>query len=227
MLYTDFCQEFDNSIEKGNISEAHYTLMRELGNILVREKQDFVDLLNESGVEAMIIDSNTELVDKFVENLPHNRNLMIGASLLAQMHNRKMGFDGSDTIDDRMVKNGYGVMQSYFSGNYQDETQSNAVGAIVAGALGAASAGAGLTKTALERKREKEGVGRNLATQKEASKQAIVQGILAQQQQKADAMKQEQQDKAKTRKLLYIIGGSILAIAVIGVVAYTIKKGKK
>lgn len=223
MLYTDFCQEFDNSIEKGNISEAHYTLMRELGNILVREKQDFVDLLNESGVEAMIIDSNAELVDKFVENLPHNRNLMIGASLLTQMHNRKMGFDGSDTIDDRMVKNGYGVMQSYFSGNYQEES-SNAIGAAI---IGATAAGAGLTKTALENKREKEGVGRNVATQKEASKQAIIQGILAQQQSKADALKQEQQDKAKTRKLLYIIGGSILAIAVIGVVAYTIKKGKK
>lgn len=223
MLYTDFCQEFDNSIEKGNISEAHYTLMRELGNILVREKQDFVDLLNESGVEAMIIDSNAELVDKFVENLPHNRNLMIGASLLTQMHNRKMGFDGSDTIDDRMVKNGYGVMQSYFSGNYQEEEHSNVVAAI----LGATAAGAGLTKTLIDKKREKEGVGRNVATQKEASKQAIIQGILAQQQSKADALKQEQQDKAKTRKLLYIIGGSILAIAVIGVVAYTIKKGKK
>ena len=197
--------------------------MRELGNILVREKQDFVDLLNESGVEAMIIDSNAELVDKFVENLPHNRNLMIGASLLTQMHNRKMGFDGSDTIDDRMVKNGYGVMQSYFSGNYQEES-SNAIGAAI---IGATAAGAGLTKAALENKREKEGVGRNVATQKEASKQAIIQGILAQQQSKADALKQEQQDKAKTRKLLYIIGGSILAIAVIGVVAYTIKKGKK
>lgn len=226
MLYTDFCQQFDNSIEKGNISEAYYTLMRELGNILVREKQDFVDLLNESGVEAMIIDSNIELVDKFVENLPHNRNLMIGASLLTQMHNRKMGFDGSDTIDDRMVKNGYGVMQSYFSGNYQEES-SNAAGAIVAGALGVASAGANLTKSAIENKREKEGVGRKAFEQKEASKQAIIQGILAQQQQKADALKQEQQDKTKTRKLLYIIGGSILAIAVIGVVAYTIKKGKK
>jgi hypothetical protein len=121
-----------------------------------------------------------------------------------------------------MVKNGYGVMQSYFSGNYSEES-SNAVGAI----LGLTAAGVGLTKTALENKREKEGVGKKSFEQKEASKQAIVQGILAQQQQKADALKQEQQDKAKTRKLLYIIGGSILAIAVIGVVAYTIKKGKK
>ena len=223
MLYTDFCKQFDNSVEKGNISEAHYTLMRELGNILVRDKQDFVDLLNESGVESMIIDSNTELVDNFVENLPHNRNLMIGASLLTQMHNRKMGFDGSDTIDDRMVKNGYGVMQSYFSGNYQEEEHSNVIAAI----LGTTAAGAGLTKTLIDKKREKEGVGRNVATQKEASKQAIIQGILAQQQSKSDILKQEQQNKTQTRKLLYIIGGSILIIAVIGIVSYTIKKGKK
>lgn len=222
MLYTDFCKQFDNSIEKGNISEAHYVLMRELGNILVHEKQDFVDLLNESGVEAMIIDSNTELVDKFVENLPHNPNLMIGASLLAQMHNRKMGFDGSDTIDDRMVKNGYGVMQSYFIG----EGYSNAVSdaGLIAGAIGATAA---LGSSISQAQQKKKYGSQDIAQQKEASKQAILQGILAQQQQKADAMKKAQEDKAKTRRLVYIIGGSILAIAVIGVVAYTIKRKRK
>lgn len=221
MLYTDFCTEFNRSVKKQDVSSAHRALMQELGRILVRDKQDFVDLLNESGYEAELIDSDIDLVDTFVENVPYSPSLMLGASMLTAAHNRKMGFDGEDEyLDDSLVKSSYNVMYSYFG----EEESSNAIGAAIVGAVGA---GAGLTKEALERKREKESSGRKAYEQKEASKQQMVQGILEAKKQQQDQLRAQQQDEAKNKRLIYIIGGSVLAVAIIGIAIYAIKKRRK
>lgn len=225
MLYTDFCTEFNRSVDRGDVNSAHRALMQELGRILVRDKQDFVDLLNESGYEAELVDSDIDLVDTFVDNVDRSPSLMLGASMLTAAHNRKMGFDGDDEyLDDTLVKSGYNVMVSYFGGqNSIDEEHSNVVAAI----LGAAAAGAGLTKTGLERKREKESVGRTAYEQKEASKQQLIAGILDAKKQQQEQLRASQQEDAKNKRLIYIVGGSILAIAIIGIAIYSIKKRKK
>jgi hypothetical protein len=219
MLYTDFCQEFGGAVRKKDVPSAYASLMRELGRILVRDKQDFVDLLNESGYEAEIVDSDIDLVDTFVENVGNSPSLMLGASMLTAAHNRKMGFDGEDNyLDDELVKSSYRVMVDY------NENYANAVGAIVAGALGATAAGVNLTRTQKEAKRERESAGRKAYEQKEASKQQIVTGILEAKKQQQDALKSEQERESKTRNILYITGGAVVAIAVIGIVIYSIRK---
>jgi hypothetical protein len=219
MLYTDFCQEFGGAVRKQDVPSAYASLMRELGRILVRDKQDFVDLLNESGYEAEIVDSDIDLVDTFVENVGNSPSLMLGASMLTAAHNRKMGFDGEDNyLDDELVKSSYRVMVDY------NENYANAVGAIVAGALGATAAGVNLARTQKEAKRERESAGRKAYEQKEASKQQIVTGILEAKKQQQDALKSEQEREAKTRNILYIAGGAVVAIAVIGIVIYSIRK---
>lgn len=165
MLYTDFCTEFNRSVDRGDVNSAHRALMQELGRILVRDKQDFVDLLNESGYEAELVDSDIDLVDTFVDNVDRSPSLMLGASMLTAAHNRKMGFDGDDEyLNDDLVKSGYNVMITYYS-----EPKSNAVGAIVAGSLAAVSAGTNLARTQAEKKRERESMGRNIYEQKELS----------------------------------------------------------
>lgn len=222
MLYTDFCTEFNNSINKGDVNMAHFVLMQELGRSLVRNKKDFVDLLNESGYEAQITDSDTTLIDTFANNVSKSPSLMLGASMLVASQNKTVSFDGEDDeyLDDSLVKSGYRVIQSYFSN--ENENQSNAVGAII----GAVGAGAGLTKSIIDKKREKENYGANIASQKEASKQQIIQGVLQAKQQKAEIAKKSQEEKSKTRKIVYIVGGSVLAIAIIGIVIYSLKKRK-
>ena len=171
-----------------------------------------------------LIDSDVDLVHTFVENLPYSPSLMLGASMLTAAHNRKMGFDGEDNyLDDSLVKSSYNVMYSYFDAE-QDEEHSNVIAAAI---LGAASAGAGLTKAALDRKREKESSGRKAYEQKEASKQQMVQGILDAKKQQQDQLRTQQQDEAKNKRLIYIIGGSVLAVAIIGIAIYAIKKQKK
>lgn len=224
MLYTDFCTEFNRSVKKQDVSSAHRALMQELGRILVRDKQDFVDLLNESGYEAEVIDSDVDLVDTFVENVPYSPSLMLGASMLTAAHNRKMSFDGEDEyLDDSLVKSSYNVMYSYFGSS---ENYSNAVSdvGLIAGAIGAtATLGSSISQS---QQRKKYG-GQDISAQKEASKQQVVQGILDAKKQQQEQLRAEQKEKAQNKRLIYIIGGSVLAVAIIGIAIYAIKKRKK
>ena len=114
MLYTDFCDDFNICLNKGDYTSANEVLMHELGATLVRRKQDFVHLLNESSVPAKMSDSDTELIDTFVNHVPYNKNLMLGASLLVNMQNKEVNFDGDAKLSDENVKNGYHVMKTYF-----------------------------------------------------------------------------------------------------------------
>jgi hypothetical protein len=223
MLYTDFCKEFYQSVNKGDVNSAQRALMQELGRILVKQKQDFVDLLNESGYEAEIVDTDSDLVDIFSENVASSPSLMLGASMLVAAHNKQSSYDGEDEyLDDDLVKDGYRVMQSSFSA----ETYENAAGAIVGGALAATAAGANLARTQAEKKRDRESAGRRAFEQREATKQQLIQGIVQAKQQQAEDAKLKQQ-QTKTRRTIFIVGGAVLALTVLGLVIYSVKKGKK
>jgi hypothetical protein len=221
MLYEDFLSDFNLSLENNDLISANNALMKELGNILIRKKQDFVDLLNESGVPASINDSDLSLVESFVNNVGSNRKLMLGASLLTQINNKQIGFDGEFELSDDGVKNGYNVMRNYFL----DEQYSNAVDAATIGAIAqGVGALAGTASTAIQgRQRQKFG-GQEIAQKREESKQQMIQSILAQKQLKLEAAKKQEEEKAKTKRLIYIIGGSVLGLAILGLVIYSIKK---
>jgi len=222
MLYEDFLSDFNVSIENDDLISANNALMKELGNILVRKKQDFVDLLNESGVPASITDSDLTLVNLFVNNVASNRKLMLGASLLTQMHNRQMGFDGEEELSNEGVKNGYQVMRSYFIGEDYSNVAADPVTAIAQG-VGELSK---LGTTALQGSQKKKYGGQEIAQKRDEAKQQMIQSILAQKKQKLDAAKKAEEEKAKTKRLVYIVGGSVLGIAILGLVIYSIKKSK-
>jgi len=222
MLYEDFLSDFNISIENNDLISANNALMKELGNILVRKKQDFVDLLNESGISASINDSDLKLVNSFVNNVSSNRKLMLGASLLSQMHNKQMNFDGEEELSNEGVKNGYLVMKNYFFDENYSNVSAEVVGAIAQG-VGELSK---LGTTALQGQQKKKYGGQDIALRKEEAKQQMIQSILAQKQQKLEAAKKAEEEKAKTKRLIYIIGGSVLGLAILGLVIYSIKKSK-
>lgn len=139
MTTADFCKDFYASIDAGDINGATHSLMKELGRILVRNRKDFVDLLNDSGVSASLNDTDGQLVNKFVDNVSDNPKLTLGASLLTHMHNKQMGFDGESELSDEGVKNGYYAMQSYFSA---EGIGSSTLGGAASGGAPGAIAGA-------------------------------------------------------------------------------------
>ena len=236
MLISDFCEDFGSSIDCGDINGANTAIIKELSNILITRKQDFVNLLNQSGISASINDDNIYLIDLFVSNLPFNKRLMIGSSLLVNMNNQKSNFNGESEIDDKNVKDGYQVLKYCFSG----EEYSNETGPIGASTLGGAASGgiAGIiagavgdiakaTSKVSEGQQKKKYGGQDLAGKQADARNQMIQAILNKKQLQLETTKNAQEAKAKTKRLVYIIGGSILGLAIIGVAIYAIKKRGK
>jgi hypothetical protein len=236
MLISDFCEDFGNSIDCGDINGANNAIIKELANILITRKQDFVSLLNQSGINASIDDDNVRLINLFVSNLPFNKRLMIGSSLLVNMNNQKSNFNGETEIDDKNVKNGYQVLKHCFSGeNYSNETgpigasslgggASGGLAGIIAGAVG--DIAKATTKISEGQQKKKYG-GLDLASKQTDAKNQMVQAILNKKQLQLETTKNAQEAKAKQKRLIYIIGGSILGLALIGFVIYKIKNKSK
>jgi hypothetical protein len=216
MLISDFCEELNICINNEDYVSANELLMQETGKQLVNSKKDFVDLLNESSIPASLNDSDIELIEKFVENVPINQKLMLGTSLLVNMKNKQSSFDGSMELSDDNVKNAYHTMRTYFI----DENNSNAIGLA---AVGLASGGVKLADTVSKNKQEKRNLGSNVAAKREESKQAIIQSVIEQKKAKLEQEKQQQDNKLKQQKTIYIIGGSILALTILGIIIYKIK----
>jgi hypothetical protein len=212
MLYTDFCSEFNVCIEKGDYETADALISRELGNILASNKRDFIDLLNESGIPASISDNYTDLVNKFVDNVPYNDKLRLGAALLVNSENKEIGFDGKKSINKDNVRNCYRVMSNKYKENYSN-VAADPVTAIAQG-VGELSK---LGSTALQGRQQRQGAGLEYAKAKDAQRAEIMKTL-------ADKKKAESEQKSKRNKILMIVGGSLLGLVVIAVAAYKIRK---
>lgn len=236
MVTTDFCQDFNSSIERSDIRSATMSLMRELGTILVHQKNDFVHLLNESGIVASVSDSEASLINKFVDQIDENPKLILGASLLAHHHNRQMGFDGESELSDEGVKNGYFAIQEFFGDRYSYADDSPIGASTLGGAASGSTAGviagaigdiAKATGKISEGQQKKKYGGLEYLGKKQEAKTAMVQAAIAQRQAQIDAAKKSQEDKSKTRRTAYIIGGSVLTVALIVTVVLVLTKKNK
>lgn len=206
MLYNDFCSEFNVCIDKGDYNTADALISRELGASLATNKMVFVDLLNESGVNASINDSNIELVNKFVDNVPINQKLRLGASLLVNSQNQEVGFDGKKSIDKTNVRNCYRVMTNRYSNFVSPDLIASAVQ--TAGQLG---------DTVIKGQQRKKFGGLDIAQQREQQRAEIMKAI-------ADKKKADAEAKSKTKKVLMIVGGSLLGLVVLTVAVLKLKK---
>jgi hypothetical protein len=206
MLYNDFCSEFNVCIDKCDYNTADALISRELGASLANNKMVFVDLLNESGINASINDSNIELVNKFVDNVPINSKLRLGASLLVNSQNQEIGFDGKKSIDKTNVRNCYRVMTNRYSNFVSPDLIASAVQ--TAGQLG---------DTIIKGQQFKKNAGLTIAQQREQQRAEIMKAI-------ADKKKADAEAKSKTNKILMIVGGSLLGLVVITVAVLKLKK---
>jgi hypothetical protein len=222
MLYADLFSSFIGSYNEGDIKSASIALMRELGNILVKKKDDFVHLLNDSEIPATIDMTDVRLVDLFVQNVPNNPKLALGASLLVNTHNKEMGFDGEGELNDDCVKAGYSCIMSYFN----DEGYSNAIDPVTAIAQGVGELSKLGTTIASGQQKKKYG-SLDAAQQKQAAKSAMIQQILAQRQAQLETSQKEKESRAKTTKTLLIVSGVVVGLAIIGLVIYKIKNKRK
>lgn len=225
------------------IKDANRLIMKELGSVFLKNRKDFVDLLNEADIVAYDTMSDNELVDLYVNNLDQNQKLRLGTALLINMNNKLVSFDGEEEIDSDSFKVTAYVLDDYFGaeGTMQtaedydaptiggtmassEEDYSNGIGGVIAGAVGSV---AQATKSISEGQQKKKYGALDIASKKQEAKSQITQQILAQKLAETEKANKEQEQKQKTKRTLLIAGGIVLGLTIIGISIYYIKKRNK
>lgn len=212
---------FENFEKQKDIKNANIYLMYSLGEVLSKDKVEFVNLLNEAGINADVSEDDATLINKYVDNLV-NKKLLLGTALLLNMKNKKDSFDGDEDMYDQKIKKTYNTMRVFYIGN---ENYSN----LAADPVSAVAQGVGelskLGTAAIGASSQKKARPYELIQAKEAGKQALVQNVLQTKQAQIAAEQKNLENQEKTKRAV-IIGG--IALVVVGVVGYFImKKGKK
>jgi cobalamin biosynthesis Mg chelatase CobN len=204
---------------RGQLRSSYRGMMRSLGECLVKNKNEFVVLLNESGVSSSENDSVASLIDKYVNNICHNQKLMLGTSLLLEMKNKTSNADG---VQDDNIKNGYFLIRDYLSFD-GDEEHSSWVGA-VAGAIGE---GAKLGTKALEGSQKRKFGALDLATKRQETQAALIQAVVQQKQAKLEADKKKEEQQQKTKRTVIVVSAAVVGLAVVGLAIFLVMRKKK
>lgn len=218
MVYEDLYSSFIDNYNAGDKQAASIALLRELGNILVKRRDDFVYLLNESEIPATADMTDAQLVDLFIENVGKNQKLTLGSSLLVNMQNANTNFDGE--VDDDAVKAGYSCLMSCFYGDNYSNAGADPITAI-ASSVGELSK---LGTTIAQGQQKKKYGALDVASQQQQARAAITQQIIAQRQAQIEAAQKEKEAQSKTMRTILIVGGVVVGLAVLGGVIYMIRK---
>jgi len=239
MLVADFNTNFKEYINDSDIIGANDAIMVELGRILVNQKQDFIDLLNESGIEADISMPNNQLIGLYMDNVD-NKHLLLGTSLLTNMqkliecgncswtwkltdggddplmchkcgeNNEKSSFDDSDDISDEDVKTAYLVLNE----NFNDDEDFSDFGAGILAKKGL---------KALKNLKGQKGQGTTSEDLRLRAELKLQQAAIAQQKAEIQAQKIALKKSKKTKNTIIIVSASVLALA-LGVVIFLNRK---
>jgi hypothetical protein len=231
MLVSDFNTDFENYVQEQDLEKANNKLLDELAKILVKNKTDFIDMLQESGIEADETMPKSQLIELFTNNTD-NKKLLLGASLLANSYNKKMSFDGEEEISDGGVKLGYAILNENFNSNEFQEITDEDFSYIAPMVAGLVRGGANLWRN----KRQSQGKSgqienptfnqvvqaRQELARRQMERAAIQQQQVAIQQQR---IIQEENQKRRRRTTTYIVIGAVVLTSIIGTVIYI--KNKK
>ncbi len=229
-MYSSFDDNLQDFAERGKMRSAYHVMIAELGKVLASDKKSFVDLLNESGVQASISDSPRVLANKYVDNVCQNKKLMLGTSLLVQMKNQTSSADGETKLSNEGVKTGYFVMRDYlsFSGDQYSNLAAEPVTAIAQGVGELAK----LSSTAVEggqklRYAKKYGAldkVSELANKREETRLALIQSQMKQKEVEAEAEKKKDEQRQKTNRTILIVTAVVAVLAIAGALVYKLKK---
>lgn len=236
----EFYNKLINYVSVNDTSNANNLLMKEVGKSLVKDKSNFIELLTSSNVAASDSMTDMELVDAFVNSLPTNKSLMIGTAYLINSDNKFLSADGGEQISDKGVKVCYNIMYDFFNcGDPNAIEFSNAddlpglstakgasSGGVVGAVAGAVSDLAKLGGKISEGQQKKKYGALDALGKKQDAKQQMIASILAERRAKLEESTKQKLSKAKTKKVMLIIGGSIVGLAVIGFIIYKIKYKK-
>jgi len=208
-MLTDFHRELNDYLRAKQGTNATNLVLSELGKCLVQEKENFVEVLNNAGIPASVNDGEVILVEKFVQNAPSNKKLLLGASLLVNHRNKVTNFDGEEEVSDAGVKNTYKTLYYNVGG----------VGDLLKGAI---ETGGSIYQKESAKKTQ---FSDALAKQREA-RQQLLQSALNQKKADSDTKKSSGNTKRKAKTTLIIVGSVLVGLTIIGFIIYKVRKNK-
>ena len=212
MLIEDFLPEFKLGVKNGDMKTANNAIMKQVGNYIVNKREDFVDLLNESGIKAKVTNTDAELLNAFVSNISQNKELAMGTSMLLHWNNGEYGMDG--TTNSQSIKAGYNTLINYYD---SERNSSFVLPQAIAGAVTEVSK---LGNKLIEGQQKKK-YGASDALQKQLdSKTAIAQQILAQRQAQIEQLAKKKEADAKTTKIIVLSVVGVVVVGIVGLVIY-------
>lgn len=206
-MLTDFHKELSIYLKAKQGSNAHKLILNELGKCLVNEKENFVEVLNNAGIPSSNDDSEIVLIEKFVQNAPTNKKLLLGASLLVNHTNKVTNFDGEKEVSDAGVKNTYKTL--YYN-----------IGGVADLVKGVVDVGGNIYQKESAKKTQ---FSDALIKQREA-RQQMLQSALNEKKSQSDIKTQGKNTKRKSKTTLIIVASALVGLTIIGVIIYKIRK---
>ena len=204
----DFRSNFDGISKSKDIELSKDMMISEIAYLIANQRNDFLDMLKQTGYDVKSNVSDVELADIVIDNIAKDKKLATGiAYLIVNRHENLSNAEGSSD-------NGCTGWQKFWGSNgckkakettplnkgeEKTTTTSNASGLI--------SSITNLTGTIFAYATEKE----KSAAQKESDKMQLMQYLIAN--------RSAQEQPAKSNTALYVVGG-VLLLAAIGVAIY-------
>lgn len=206
MLVADFNTDFTEYVEREELQNANNVLLQKLAEILVAKTPSFIDMLNESGIEADSTMSQSQLIKLFIENTD-NKKMLLGASLLANSFSDNSSFD-AQPISNNGVKIAYATLNENFNGAdgvvSEEDYSYIAIPALLGLVRGVNKLRKGRKESKLQDSLEKRRREAQIRMQKAAAERKRIELANAERKRKA--------------KITYAIIGSVSLVAIIAVV---------
>lgn len=206
------------------LRKANSRINQRLGSIIVKDKSDFVSMLETCKV-GFSGESYPELIDAYVEALPENNKLQVCSAYLVELKDAS-NFDG--VVENDNVYFNHKVIYNYWdwdwgNDNYdisgEDQSQFSAVGDIVQGV-------SRLGEKIIDSRRAATSPASDIASKKAETKAQILNTVIEAKKAEAEKAKAEAEAKAKRNKTLIIVGGVVVSLAIVGAIFYALKSNK-
>lgn len=196
-----------------NATDNQY-IMHEVGRTLVSDPDKILDLLESNDIDVSSLSNPISIGDALLYELPYNEALQLGTAYLVERENSS--FDGD--VDNENIYSMFEAISDYWleDEDYPEDEEYPEEEDPTSNVAGAVIGGVNIARKLIQ--------GRN--QKKAESRDALLQGVIAQKKAEAEALRQKRELEAKNKRIKTIAIASVVGLLAIVTAVIYIKKQK-